>query len=122
MFFVESPANRGSEPPNRRIFAKKAGPALAECKDMIGNVRKRKKLKVLCVGITTLIAFSIARALHFADIGKPETNIVLKALKSSDKPISLYIILRLCGSFMIIIWIALCQDPYHYNLIADLRI
>jgi hypothetical protein len=63
---------------------------------VIENVRKRKELEMLFVGIATLIAFLAARALHFADISKSDMNAVLKKLKSSAEPISIYIALRLC--------------------------
>jgi hypothetical protein len=93
MFFVESTSNRGSEQPDHRICAKKGGSTATECKDMIANARKRKELKMLYVGITTLIAFLAARALHFADIDNSDMYTLLEELESSAELASIYIVL-----------------------------
>jgi hypothetical protein len=57
---------------------------------MIENVRKRKELKMLYVGMMTLISFLAARALHFVDITKSDIDAVSEELKSSVKPTSIY--------------------------------
>jgi hypothetical protein len=74
MFFVEFRSNLGSESPNRRILAKNAGSATVECKDVIENEMKRKKMDMLYAGMAALIKLLTARALHFVDIHNSDLN------------------------------------------------
>jgi hypothetical protein len=67
--------------PTRRIFAKNGGSAAVECKDMIENERKRKKMDMLYVGMAALIGVLTARALHFVDIHNSDPNTATEELR-----------------------------------------
>ena len=91
VFFVESASNRGSGWHDRRILAKKGGSMAIECKDMIANVRKWKKVDMLYVGMTALITLLTAGALHFVDIRKSHLDAEMREIRQRSESPVIYI-------------------------------